>query len=142
MESVFVSSARTAAPVSNKLVWTGRVLSGLVIAFLLFDGVIKLVPIAPVIEASQRLGWDPGLARSLGALLVTCTLLHVIPRTRVLGALLLTAYLGGATATHVRIGDPFFFPILMGVILWAGLYLREPRLRALLSAVNPKAMEN
>jgi len=66
-------------------------------------------------------------------LLVTCTVLYVVPRTQVLGALLLTAYLGGATATHVRIGDPFWFPVVMGVILWAGLYLREPRLRALLT---------
>lgn len=117
---------------SNKWVWTGRVLSGLAIAFLLMDGAMKLVPIAPVLEACRRLGYAAELARPLGVLLCACTIVHVIPRTRVLGALLLTAYLGGATATHVRVGDPFWFPVLMGVILWAGLTLREPRLRALL----------
>ena len=118
---------------ATKSVWTGRVLTGLVVAFLIFDGAVKLVPIGPVIEAFHRLGYDVGIARQLGALLIACTILHVIPRTRVIGALLLTAYLGGATATHVRVGDPFFFPPLMGVILWVGLYLRDARLRALLA---------
>jgi hypothetical protein len=122
----------TPAP-ATKSVWTGRVLSGLVVAFLLFDGVIKFFPIAPVVEATARLGWDVGLAPALGVLLLACTALYAIPRTRTLGAILLTAYLGGATATHVRIGDPFFFPPLMGVILWVGLYLRDARLRALLA---------
>ena len=129
MENVLVSPA----PASTKLIWTGRILSGLVVAFLLLDGAMKLVPIAPVLEASARLGWPVELARSLGVLLVASTVLHVIPRTRFVGALLLTAYLGGATATHVRIGDPFWFPILMGVILWAGFTLRDARLRAVLS---------
>jgi hypothetical protein len=123
------------APISKKrLVWTGRVLTGLVVAFLLFDGGVKLIPIEPVLEAMHRLGYPAELARHLGVVLVSCTALHAIPRTRLLGALLLTAYLGGATATHVRIGDPFWFPIVMGVMLWAGLCLREPRLRALLGA--------
>ena len=125
-----------ALPVSKKLVWTGRVLTGLVVAFLLLDGAVKLVPIAPVVEAFARLGYPVDLARQLGALLCVCTVLHVVPRTQVLGALLLTAYLGGATATHVRVGDPFWFPAVLGVILWAGLYLREPRLRALLAPAS------
>ena len=133
MENVLSSPLSAAAPSSKKLVWAGRVLTGLVVVFLLFDGAIKLVPIAAVIEATQRLGYPVDIARHLGLLLVTCTVLHVIPRTQVMGGLLLTAYLGGATATHVRIGDPFWFPVVMGVILWAGLYLREPRLRALLT---------
>jgi len=133
MENVLSSPLSAAAPSSKKLVWAGRVLTGLVVVFLLFDGAIKLVPIAAVIEATQRLGYPVDIARHLGLLLVTCTVLYVVPRTQVLGALLLTAYLGGATATHVRIGDPFWFPVVMGVILWAGLYLREPRLRALLT---------
>jgi len=134
MENVLVPSALSATTTSKKLFWTGRVLTGLIVAFLLLDGAMKLVPIAPVIEACQRLGYPVEIARHLGLVLVTCTVLHLIPRTQVLGALLLTAYLGGATATHVRIGDPFWFPIVMGVILWAGLYLRNPRLRALLAA--------
>ena len=133
MENVLVSPVRPAAPLSKKLIWTGRVLTGLVVAFMLFDGIIKLVPITPVIDAFNRLGYDPDIARHLGALLVGCTVLHLLPRTQVLGALLLTAYLGGATTTHVRVGDPFWFPIVLGVILWAGLYLREPRLRTLLA---------
>jgi hypothetical protein len=110
------------------------VLTGLVVAFLLFDGGVKLIPIEPVLEALHRLGYPVELARHLGVVLVSCTALHAIPRTQLLGALLSTAYLGGATATHVRMGDPFWFPIVMGVMLWAGLSLREPRLRALLGA--------
>jgi DoxX-like protein len=133
MEQVLTSPGLTVAPLSNKLVWTGRALTGLVVAFLLFDGAVKLIPIEPVLEAFRRLGYPVEVARYLGAVLLSCTALYAIPRTQVLGALLLTAYLGGATATHVRVGDPFWFPIVMGVLLWAGLYLREPRLRALIS---------
>ena len=133
MENVLASPLPTAR-ISKPLVWTGRVLTALAVAFLLFDGAIKLVPIAPVVEAFQRLGYPLDIARNLGMLLVTCTVLYVIPRTQIIGALLLTAYLGGATATHVRVGDPFWFPIMVGVILWAGLTLRQPRLRGFLSA--------
>ena len=132
METV-LSSPRPAAATLNKLIWTGRVLSALVAAFLLFDGAIKLVPIAAVIESCHRLGYPAEIARHLGLLLVACTVLYVIPRTEMLGALLLTAYLGGATATHVRVGDPFWFPIVMGVVLWGGLYLRRPRIRGALA---------
>jgi hypothetical protein len=134
MDHVLVSTALNAAPVSKKLVWTGRVMTGLIAAFLLLDGAIKLVPIEAVVEACRHLGYPAELARGLGVLLVASTVLHLIPRTQVLGALLLTAYLGGATATHVRIGDPFWFPVVLGVVLWAALYLRSPRLRALLAA--------
>lgn len=134
MQHVLVSAAP--ATLSNKLIWTGRILTGLTAAFLLLDGAMKLVPIAPVIDAFHRLGYDAGLARALGLLLVACTVAHVLPRTQVVGALLLTAYLGGATATHVRVGDPCWFPVVMGVILWAGLYFREPRLRTLLASAS------
>jgi DoxX-like family len=133
MDLMFTSPGLTVAPFSKKLVQTGRVLTGLVVAFLAFDGAMKLIPIEPVIEAMGRLGYPSELARHLGVLLVACTALHVVPRTQLLGALLLTAYLGGATATHVRIGDPFWFPIALGVVLWAGICLREPRLRTLLA---------
>lgn len=133
MEQVLTSPSVAVAPVSKNLVWTGRILTALVVAFSVLDGAVKLVPIDPVVEALGRLGYPIELARHLGVLLLSCTALFVIPRTRVLGAVLLTAYLGGATATHVRIGDPFWFPIVMGVLLWAGFYLREPRLRALLA---------
>jgi DoxX-like protein len=136
MENAIVSPVLIAAPLSKKLVWIGRVLSGLAVAFLLFDGAIKLVPLAVVIEATRRLGFPAELARQLGLVLIASTVLHLVPRTQVIGTLLLTAYLGGATAIHVRVGDPFWFPILMGVVLWAGLYLRSPRVQRFLLAAR------
>jgi len=121
---------------SKAKVYTGRVLSGLVALFLTFDAVMKFVNPAPVIEASAHLGLPNNLVFGIGATLLICTILYAIPRTSVLGAILLTGYLGGAVLSHLRVGDPLFshvlFPSYMGVILWGGLYLREPRLRALL----------
>ena len=134
MENALASPVLIAAPTSKKLVWLGRGLTGLAGAFLLFDGAIKLFPIPAVIESCQRLGFPAALAPHIGLLLLACTLLHLVPRTELLGAVLVTAYLGGATVTHVRIGDPFWFSILMGVILWAGYYLRSARLRMFLAA--------
>lgn len=121
-----------AGPVSKKRLWTGRVISGLVVLFLLFDGSIKVMKIAPVLQAFARLGYPESLAVGLGILLLACTVVYAIPRTSALGAILLTAYLGGATATHVRAGEPFYFPVVFGVLVWAGLFLREDRLRALI----------
>jgi hypothetical protein len=118
--------------------WIGRALSGLVVLFLLFDGAIKLVPLQVVIDTVTPLGWptDPITWRALGAVLIAATLLYAHPRTALLGAILLTAYLGGAVATHVRVGSPLFshslFGVYLGVVLWAGLWLRDPRVRALL----------
>ena len=114
----------------------GWVLSGLVIAFLLMDATMKLLALSVVLETSGPLGF-PGAAmsRGLGVLLLACTLLYAAPQTAVLGAILLTGYLGGAVATHVRVGDPLFshilFGVYLGVFLWLGLYLRDARLRAL-----------
>lgn len=123
---------------SSKAIWTGRVLSGLVILFLAVDGAMKLVPIAPVTEAMTQLGY-PGsadLARGLGVLTLVCTALYAFPRTSVLGAILLTGYLGGAMATHLRVGSPLFshllFGFYLGLMVWGGLYLRDERLRALI----------
>lgn len=118
--------------------WIGRILSGLVIAFLLMDAGMKLVPIQPVIEAMQNLGFtsSPDLARTLGAVLLVFTLLYAIPRTSLLGAVLLTGYLGGAIATHVRVGSPLFshtlFGAYIGIMLWAGLLLRIKNIRTIL----------
>lgn len=121
---------------ASKSVWAGRILSGLVVAFLVFDGVAKQFDVPPVTEAMTRLGYPVSQASGLGLLLLAITLLYVIPRTAVLGAVLLTAYLGGAVATHVRVEDPWLgftlFPVYVGLAAWGGLYLREPRLRALL----------
>ena len=121
-------------PVSKPALWVGRVLSGLVILFLLFDGAIKLVPLDVVITTSQELGIPPQLARTLGVLTLICTLLYAFPRTAVLGAILLTGYIGGAMASHLRIGSPLFSHILfgfyLGLMLWGGLWLRDRSLRA------------
>ena len=120
------------APVSNKVLWVGRIMSALPVLMLLFSGVMKLVKPAPVVEGFAHLGYPESLALGLGIIELACAVIYVIPRTSVLGAILLTGYLGGATATHVRIGEPFFMPIVLGVLVWGGLYLRDERLRALL----------
>ena len=122
--------------VGRGALWTGRVLSGLVVAFLLLDGAIKLVPLPVVGETLEALGVPAGLARGLGALTLACAMLYAVPRTALLGAILLTGLLGGAMATHLRVGSPIFSHLLFGLYLglaaWGGLYLRDPRLRALL----------
>ncbi len=115
---------------SRSAAWTGRVLTGVIVAFLLVDAIAKLVPLAPVVEASQKLGFRVDVVRALGLVLAVSTLLHVVGRTQLLGAVLVTAYLGGATATHVLSGTPFWFPVVMGVLLWIAYGLRNPQLRA------------
>jgi len=113
--------------------WAGRIVSGIPVAFLLFDIGIKLAHPAFVTEASVRIGWPDALTVPLGVVLGVCLALYLVPRTAVLGAVLMTGYLGGAVATHLRIGDPLFshtlFPIYVGVMLWGGLYLRDARVR-------------
>jgi DoxX-like family len=124
-----------AAPVSMKAVWTGRVISGLAVLFLLFDGVTKVMKVAPVMQASAQLGFPVSLIVAIGAVLLICTLIYVIPSTSVLGAILLTGYLGGAVAIQARIGNPLFetlFPVIFGVLVWAGIFLRDNRLRTLI----------
>lgn len=117
---------------------TGWAMSGLLIAFLLFDGAIKLVPLQIVLDTSAQLGLpaDPTSARILGVLTLGSTLLYAIPRTAILGAILLTAYLGGAIATHFSAGSPLFSHLLFGVYLglfaWGGLWFRDPRVRAMI----------
>jgi hypothetical protein len=116
--------------------WTGRVLSGLPAAFLLLDAVMKFVKPEPVLKGTVELGFSESVIVPLGVVLLASTLLYVVPRTAVLGAILLTGYLGGAVCTHVRVGNPLFshvlFPVYLGVLLWLGLYLRDRRVRALL----------
>ncbi len=124
------------APVSKSALWLGRVLSGLVIVFLLFDGAIKLVPWPVVTETMDRIGYGSSetLARSLGIITIVCTVLYAIPPTSILGAILLTGYLGGAMASHLRIGSPLFSHILfgfyLGLMVWGGLWLRDKTLRS------------
>ena len=119
---------------SRGMLWTGYALSGLVILFLVFDGAIKLVLLQIVTDTMATLGWPPESARLLGVLTLISVILYAIPRTSVLGAILLTGYLGGAIATHVRIGNPLFthtlFGVYLGLFVWGGLWFRDARLRA------------
>jgi len=120
------------APASKAMLWGGRVASALPVLMLLMSGVMKFLKPAEVVEGFTKLGWDERLALGLGILEIACTIVYVIPQTAVLGAILLTGYLGGAVATHVRVGEQFIGPVVFGVLLWLGLYLRDARLRTLL----------
>ncbi|MFL6550174.1 MAG: DoxX family protein [Povalibacter sp.] len=125
----------------EKMLWLGWAMTGLVIAFLLLDAGMKLAAVQPVLDAGMQIGF-PGvdMARKLGALLLICTALYIFPSTSVLGAILVTGFLGGAVATHVRLGNPLFthvlFGVYVGVLMWGGLILREPQLRVLLPVLN------
>jgi DoxX-like protein len=139
METTITQSLSTNSPAdspANKKVWTARVLGALVILFLLVDGAGKVMRLAPYVEGTAKVGYSDGCLVPLGLVLLASTVLYAIPRTAVLGAILLTAYLGGATATHVRMGQPFLFPVIFGVIVWGCLYLRDERIRALLPLVG------
>jgi len=131
-----MSTSVQAVPASNKMLWAGRTISGLVVAFLLFDGAIKLIPLDVVITTSQELGIPTHLARTLGMLTLVCTVLYAYPRTSVLGAILLTGYLGGAIYVQVRAASPMFshtlFGVYLGLLAWSGLWLRNAQLRALI----------
>lgn len=118
------SSGRTTA-----LVWTGRALSALTVCFLLFAGVMKVMQSQQVTEGFAQFGYPENVAVPIGLVEVACAILYAIPQTAVFGAILLSGYLGGATATHVRMSEPFFAPILLGVVLWIALCLRDPQVR-------------
>jgi hypothetical protein len=136
LEERLMPSDSQTVPASKKGIWAGRILSGLVVLFLIPDAIIKFIKPAPVVDAFAHLGLPLSSSVTLGIILLLCTVLYAIPPTSVLGAILLTAYLGGAVATHLRIGDPLFshvlFPTYLGLLLWLGLYLREEWLRALI----------
>jgi hypothetical protein len=117
---------------SSGIVWIGWVVSGVVILFLIFDGATKVLEVGPVVAACERLGLTADTVRGIGTVLLACTALYAIPRTAVWGAILLTGFLGGAVATHVRAGSGAFelgFAVAVGALGWLGLVLREPRLR-------------
>jgi hypothetical protein len=111
---------------------SGRILSGVLVFLLMVDAYGKLAGLPPVVEGTVRLGYPANLLAALGLIELLCAIVYAIPRTAALGAILLTGFLGGATATHVRIGDPFVFPIVSGILIWGALFLREGRLRALI----------
>lgn len=117
---------------SKKILWLSYVMSALPVLMLLFSSTMKLAKPPSVVEGFAHLGYDDRVALGLGLVELLCTLLYVTPRTSVLGAILLTGYLGGATATHLRIGEPYYMAVLLGVLLWGGLYLRDGRLRLLM----------
>jgi len=124
--------------ISKRALWAGRILSGLAIVFLVMDGAIKLVPIQPVTDSLQQLGYptSDAFARFLGVVTLAGILLYAWPRTAVLGAILLTGLMGGAIASHLRLGDPLFthtlFGVYLGLILWGGLWLRDERVRRIM----------
>jgi uncharacterized membrane protein len=136
MENIITSApAFESLPTNPRaLVWTGRVLTGVIVTFLLVDAIGKLIPLAPYVEGTRQVGYAVELLRPLGLLLAIPTLLHLIPRTQFFGALLLTAYFGGAVATHLRMGTSAWFPVVFCVILWAAYAMRSARLRAFLRA--------
>ena len=129
-------SANQPSSVSGKSLWAGRIITGLVAAFLLFDAVIHLMKPAPVVDAFAKLGLPLSLAVTLGIVELVCVVLYVVPRTSILGAILLTGYLGGAIATQMRTGNSLFgevlFPVYVGVLVWGGIYLRDDQLRTLI----------
>ena len=122
-------------PVSKPSLWAGRAISGLVVLFMVFDGVTKVMKVQPVVDATVRIGFPVTAIVGIGVALLICTALYLFPKTSILGAILLTGYLGGAIAIQLRAGSPVFeisFPGIFAVLAWLGLYLREQRLRALL----------
>ncbi len=118
---------------TTKLIWAGRILSALPVLLLLASGTMKLMRPAPLVKSFvEEFGYTQSAIIGIGIAEIASTLLYAIPQTAVLGAILMTGFLGGATATHVRVGQPFFAPIIVGVVVWLGLYLRDERLRAML----------
>ncbi|HTA21728.1 MAG TPA: DoxX family protein [Polyangia bacterium] len=132
---VLPSRITTAARPSRRRLWTGRVLSGLVVAFLLFDAAMKVVRLPVVVEASRQVGFSEASTFGIGVVLLACVITYLVPRLSLMGAVLLTGYLGGAVATNVRIGAPLLshtlFPLYVAALVWGGLYLRDARVRAL-----------
>lgn len=124
-----------AAAASTKRLWAGRIVGGLAVLFLLFDSLIKVMKLAPAVQGSTALGYPASVVRGIGVVELTCLIVYVMPRTSVLGAVLLTGYLGGAVATHVRVGDPLFthilFPTYVALLIWGALFLLDARLRDL-----------
>ena len=121
------------APVSRGMLWTGRVITALVGLFLLFDCTVKLMKASSAVQGTVQLGYPESTVVPIGMVLLASLAFYIIPRTSILGAILLTGYLGGATATMVRVGSPWIlFPVLVGMLVWAGLYFRDDQVRALI----------
>jgi hypothetical protein len=126
-----MSLANQSNPASRASLWAGRILTALPLLLFAFSGLFGLLKPEAASQGAIHYGYPPGAMVRITIVELACALVYAIPRTSVLGAILLTGYLGGATATHVRVGEPFFLPILVGVVIWLGIYLRDTRLRAL-----------
>jgi len=140
METIIRHAPESSIRAENTKIRTARLLGAAVILFLIVDGAGKVLRLAPYVEGTAKVGYPAGCLLPLGIVLLASTILYAIPRTAVLGAILLTGYLGGATATHVRLGQPFVVPVVFGVIVWGCLYLRDARLRSILP-VNHRPYE-
>jgi hypothetical protein len=138
MDTTIHAFASTDAPTTSRArLWTGRIMTGIVALFLLVDCAVKLLVIGPAVQGTIQLGYPVSVVFPLGLVLAACLALYLIPRTAVFGAVLLTGYLGGAIATHVRVANPLFshtlFPIYVAILIWGGLYLRDSRVGALIA---------
>ncbi len=135
-----MSAEAASTGVSKKALWAGRTISAVIVLLLVLDGVMKFFKPKPVVDAFAHLGIPIELDFAIGTLLLLCTLLYAVPATSILGAILLTGYLGGAVMSHLRAGDPLFthvlFPTYLGSLIWLGLYLRDRRLRVLVPLRN------
>jgi len=136
--STATSATATSGLAPGRTLWAGRILGGLVVLFLILDGIMHVASPVPVVQAMTELQIPVRLAAAIGVLELVCTALYVIPATSILGAVLLTGYLGGAVAVHMRVGNPIFeayvFPIIVGTMIWGALLLRDARLRRLIAA--------
>ncbi|HKV27437.1 MAG TPA: DoxX family protein [Candidatus Acidoferrales bacterium] len=135
MRSDAMQPGAQTGPTSKGMIWTGRVITGLVILFLFFDGITKAMKVPAVLKAAGELGFSVREIVGIGIVLLICTALYAIPRTAILGAILLTGYLGGATVTTLRAGYPpvqMLIPVFFGVLVWAGIFFRDSRLRAMI----------
>jgi len=132
-----VPSVAEAIPVAKASLWTGRIMSAIPVLLMLFSGVVKLLKPAPVVQGFAKFGYPESLIVVLGIIEILCVFVYLIPRTSILGAILMTGYLGGATATNVRVSDPSsVITVLLGVFVWGGLYLRDVQLRDLIPFRN------
>jgi hypothetical protein len=127
-----MQSETQAGAVSKTMLWTGRIISALPVLLFVATATFGLLKPAAAMQGAAHYGFPDGVLLRVTIVEIACAILYVIPRTAVLGAILLTGYLGGAVVTHVRVGEPFFFPLIVGIMVWAGLYLRDARVRELI----------
>ncbi|HUI31952.1 MAG TPA: DoxX family protein [Candidatus Acidoferrales bacterium] len=137
MEATIDYSATARRSHGRGAVWTGRIITGIVVLFMLFDSITKILKVDAVVKASAQLGYSANTIMAVGIILFACLVVYLYPRTAILGAVLLTGYLGGAVEANLRVGTPLFsnilFPVYFGILVWAGLYLRNSRVREFLS---------